>query len=432
MKRALAILDVVLAAGCAYGLVRVIAVIGTHAPLDPNEGWNAYHTVAAMMGGPLYPDARSFMFNNYPPLSFYFVGLFGGDYIVAGRIVSLVSLLAVSAGIYASARRMGAERAAGVFGALWFLAGLLAFTDYAAMDDPQLLGHAVAMGGFLLLLRGNAIAAAAAMTLALFVKHNLIVMPLAALIWLAVFERRNALKFAGASVAFGLAGLLLSGLGLLGHLNSPRAFSFALLADNIAHWMLWGGPGLLVMAALVALRRDDNRVALIAIYALTATLAGTVFAGGAGVDMNIWFDAAIALSLAASLALNRLHAVLALAYVMPLVLGLALVDHELPAPADDDIAFLKTRHGPASCEMLSLCYWSGKQAEVDVFNLGQAYAIHARDEAPLIARIEAHYYSAMEFDSMDEFALGPRVKQAVLDNYRIDHEDDNGTFLVPR
>ena len=29
--------------------------------------------------------------------------------------------------------------------------------------------------------------------------------------------------------------------------------------------------------------------------------------------------------------------------------------------------------GPALCEMLSLCYWAGKRAEVDVFNLGQAY-----------------------------------------------------------
>ena len=50
----------------------------------------------------------------------------------------------------------------------------------------------------------------------------------------------------------------------------------------------------------------------------------------------------------------------------------------------------------------------------------------------LIARIEAHYYRAIEFDSMDDFALGPRVKQAVLANYVVDHDGGNGTFLIPR
>jgi len=31
---------------------------GLRLPLDPNEGWNAYHAAAAMSGAPLYPVAR--------------------------------------------------------------------------------------------------------------------------------------------------------------------------------------------------------------------------------------------------------------------------------------------------------------------------------------------------------------------------------------
>ena len=89
-RRALAILAAVAAAGCALGLWRVIAALCLSVPLDPNEGWNAYHAAAAIAGAPLYPGTDRFMVNNYPPLSFYAVGWLGwivGDAIVAGRLV---------------------------------------------------------------------------------------------------------------------------------------------------------------------------------------------------------------------------------------------------------------------------------------------------------------------------------------------------------
>jgi hypothetical protein len=82
--------------------------------------------------------------------------------------------------------------------------------------------------------------------------------------------------------------------------------------------------------------------------------------------------------------------------------------------------------------MLSLCYWASKRGEVDVFNLGQAYATHMRDQRPLLALIEARHFRVLEFDSLDEFALGPDARQAVLNAYRVDHTDDNGVFLLPR
>jgi len=83
----------VLAAGCIAGLTRIVAALGKQIPLDPNEGWNAYHAQSAMSGGVLYPGQGSFLFNNYPPVSFYVVGTLGrvvGDQIVAGRIVTQV------------------------------------------------------------------------------------------------------------------------------------------------------------------------------------------------------------------------------------------------------------------------------------------------------------------------------------------------------
>ena len=461
----MAALSAGLAIACLFGLAQAASLIFLHVPLDPNEGWNAYHTMAAMRGAALYPQGA--FVNNYPPLSFYVVGAFGGDPIVAGRIVALLSLFGVAGGIFVAARRMGAGMDAGTnadtraragmaaaaFGALWFVAGMLVFTDYVAMDDPQLLGHAVAMVGLLLLLRGNAVGAALAMTMALFVKHNLVALPLAALLWLALVDRRGALRFAATGIAAGIAGLLLFdlvyGRSLLAVLDTPRLYSFAMLAEGAEHWLAWGATAMLATAALCFARRERETL-FVALYALAAVLLGLVFSGGAGVDMNAWFDAAIACALGLALALQCLptrawqgaalpdrpwhRPALAAVLLLPLIAGAMLRDDWPGAAdaADGDIAFLRAQKGPAMCEMLSLCYWAGKPATVDMFNLGQAYAIGAARDDALAARLAAVEFAAVEFDSLDDFALTPHVRDVLLAHYRVDHRDDTGVFLVRR
>jgi hypothetical protein len=448
---------------CLIGLVRCISIAGLHVSLDPNEGWNAYHALHAMSGHPLYPQNDSFLFNNYPPLSFYVIGALGilvGDNIVAGRILSLLATLGLAAGIYITARRMKSGVEPALFAALMFVAGLLIFTDYVGMDDPQLLGHAVAIGGLLLVLREprtiTVIAAALLMTLAFFIKHNLVALPVALTIWLTVSDRRSAAWFAGSGVLFGLAGLALFriayGLDLFSELNSARTYSFVSLAGAIGSWLLWADVSLFGLAALLWLRRGDRYVVLCALYATVATAVGIIFAGGAGVDMNIWFDAMIALLLAAALAIDKLsmpdwkRGAIAAVYMVPLIAGIVLNWDEAwlerdfwlhpmadeVATAENDIAFLRAQHGPVACEMLSLCYWAGKPAEIDMFNLGQAYATHKRSDDALIQLISAKHYGAMEFDSLDEFALTPRAKLSLLNSYRVDHANDEGVFLVPR
>ena len=450
-----------LALCCAIGLMRVLSSLGLQIPLDPNEGWNAYHAQAAMTGGKLYPGPDSFLFNNYPPLSFYLVGAFGrlaGDNIVAGRIISLLALAAAGACIFASLRLMKVTAWNVAFAVVTFVAGLLVFTDYIGMNDPQLLGHAFEIAGLVILLRepktiGTMCAAAFLMVLACFIKHNLVALPLAAAIWLAVFDRRNAIRFAASGIVSALLGLALFrvifGVGLLEQLASPRLYSIATLEESVRSFLIWCGLPLVMMAVLFGFKRSDRYVAFCGLYTLTAVIIGTGFSGGAGVDLNVWFDAVIALSLSAGLALDRLvtwKPGLVMAFVLPLLAGLALSYdsewlerdfwlHPFSEEADSarrDIAFLRAQNGPVACEMLSLCYWAGKKAEIDVFNLGQAYVTRARSENDLIRLIEGRRYAALEFDSLTDFALGPRVRKALAGSYRIDHEDENGVFLVPR
>lgn len=463
-RRAFRGLTALLGLGCAAVLARIAAVIFLHVPLDPNEGWNAYHSLAGMSGGALYPPLDSFLFNNYPPLSFYIVGALGkliGDHVFAGRLISLLATLGTSGAIYVALRMMRVDVWRAALAALLFIAGLLAFTDYVGMDDPQMLAHAIAIGGLLLMLReprSTATIAAAALLLvtAGFVKHNLIALPATLFIWLAIYDRRSAAKFAVAGMVFALVGLVLFrlsyGIGIFAQLNSPRLWSMAIFAENLRQFLIWSDIALFGAVALLLLGRSDKHTMLCAIYSVVSVAVGAAFAGGAGVDMNIWFDAAIALALCSGLLLQKLSDrvpvanAAAFALTIPLLAGLWLNwdndwltrDYwlhplsEEAASAQADIAFLKSHDGPALCEMLSLCYWAGKREEVDVFNLGQAYATHARSEKPLLRLIEPRHYAVLEFDSLDDFALGPAVRRAVLRAYRVDHTDDNGVFLLPR
>src|SRR5689334_17460647 len=84
------------AVGPTYALFRWI-------PNGYNEGWNAYWADAAWRGRALYPAVDSPISDNYPPLSFYIVGALGrliGDNVFAGRLLALLSLLAVACNVF--------------------------------------------------------------------------------------------------------------------------------------------------------------------------------------------------------------------------------------------------------------------------------------------------------------------------------------------
>jgi len=446
----------------ASGLWRVVATLGMHVAFDPNEGWNAYHAQAAMAGRALYPPAQDYFINNYPPLSFYLVGALGRsihDEIVAGRIVSLFSFLAIAGCIWKAVRVMRCGNDAAIMAALFFMACLLVGSDYVGMDDPELFAHAIEAGALLIILNrsGDALAAAALFATALFVKHNLLAMPLAVATWLAVDDRRRAIRFGSGGLAFATLGLLafqaIYGSSLLSHLASARTYSFAVLLANLESWLIWGAVPILIVGALAAQRAKDRFVVFCALYAGLSITLGVAFSGGAGVDANVLFDADIALSLGIGLALDQFDirgawrpAAISAALVVPLVLGLySRSDEDWRDPdywvhpmseeaalSRADIAFLKQHSGRALCETLALCYWAGKAPEIDVFNAGEAIVTGAISDATLVKGIQSRAYAAIEFDTLAPFALGPRVRAAVLAAYRIDHANDDGVFLVPK
>jgi hypothetical protein len=460
MKTSLRVVLGLLALVCLIGMWRVVAGLGLQVPLDPNEGWNAYHAAAAMHGRPLYPPPDAYLVNNYPPLSYYVVGAAGmltGDNIVAGRIVSLLAFLAIGGGLFVAARRLGVSREAALLAPFLFAAALLVTSDYVGMDDPQLLAHAVSLGGILVVLSGarslRALAAAALLfVLAFFIKHAVVAMPLAATLLLLWHERRAGLKLAGFGLGFLLVGLLLFrlvyGVSLLSVIATARLYSFADLQTALWHWLSWSG---VLVAALVGLawqRPRDVRVQLCLIYAVIAGAMGIVFLGGAGVDPNVLFDADMALALSAALAAGSFadwrQPALAGLCALPLLWIAATSNdwqqanlqwhplREESRMAAGDIAFMAARKGPALCEMLSFCYWAEKPPAVDVFNVGQQFDTGARSDAELVRQIQQRRFAVIQLDPDSPYPLGENVHDAMARFYRADHEDWYGTFYVPR
>jgi hypothetical protein len=419
-------------------LTRNILAIPRHVPLDPNEGWNAAHAMAAAAGHALYPPHGAFMVNNYPPLSFYIVGALvhlSGDFVIAGRILSLLAFLAVCAGIAALLRRMDCTRQAPMLAVLFFAATLLIGSDYVGMNDPQLLGHAVQIAALLLVVAHAPIMAALIFAASIFIKHNLLALPLASAIWLLWQGRRAGLRFIVAGLLFAGAGLIafrfVYGTSLLSEISSPRLASFANVRASVLH--LWWA--VLPLAAAAGLRRDRWGW-LCLTYGGIALMLGIVFSAGDGVDANAFFDLAIALSLALGLAAGSQPLLVASA-AAPLMIFLALnysdnnffFTRAFAQQSARDIAFLKSQPGPALCDQLSLCLWAGKPAEVDVFNTGEAIQSGARDGATLARLIAARHFTAIQME--DPGSLGPQVRQAIAQNYRLDHSGDNGNFFTP-
>lgn len=399
-----------------FGMTGPLLAIGRYLPLDPNEGWNAYFADAASTGGMLYPPADALITNNYPPLSFYIVGAVGhliGDNIFAGRGIALLSLLFVAWSIYHwlqighgpqepaedKADRLPGGRAPAVIAALTFLGyGVTYGRAYVAMDDPQWLAHALMLGGLLVLWRRpqdtrNIVLGALLMMAAGWTKHLLIPLPITVSLWLLWRSRWAFAKWiASATVILTIVSLMawwFYGARIFQSLNEPREYmrwkaitettsALRCFSPLVALWL-----GALVKGPL------SERMLFVSVYLAISTGVAVFAAGGAGVDVNSFFDTLIALCLATGLALKQLSAgarplgapaALAVAIclvvygviVAPLQLrDIRNLDADERAALQDIRVINENGHGRAACEMLNLCYWAKSAFMVDFFYFGQ-------------------------------------------------------------
>ena len=429
------------------GVVIVIALAASRLSLlplrfsaDPNEGWNAFQAVRAMGGGPLYPPADALTGNNYPPLSFLIVGPLGqlvGDQIIAGRIVALGSVLGIAGLIAVIVRRLGGGWGQAGAGALLFLLINATFLRrYLALDDPQWLGHLMMTAALPLLIpmqageapRARRVAGAALLMLAGgLIKQNLVAWPMAVTLWLASYHRRAVLVWLATAVVAGGAALVACRVAygpafFVDTLGMAREYSLARMARHslgavavIVPMVLWACP-------LVRLRKADERIDLILLGILFAVPLGLIQRSGAGVDINAHFEAFIALTIAAPLALKRQRRdfFVGLFFLVALVLDGTVLEakevrhlpHQRAAwdAMEQRIAVIR---GPVACEVQALCYWGGKSFEMDFFIYGQG-ALKA-GKAPLLDRmLTERRWAAIAVGPEDPGKATERARDPVL------------------
>jgi hypothetical protein len=475
------------------GLVKPLLTLGRFVPLDANEGWNAYFALKAVDGGQLYPPVGSLITNNYPPLSFYLVGALGyllGDNIFAGRVIALLGMLFVSWSIYYWLRLTGSAVRIGLFGAAVFLAYAVTYgRDYVAMDDPQWLAHAMMISGLLLLWQaedgpqgaGKAgtlriIAASLLMMAAGWTKHLLLPLPLAVTVWLAWRSRPAFIKWAVCSalllaVAAGLAWRFY-GPPFLDNLLAPRQYlreqalsrtagALKCFAPMLVLWLIT-----LVRSSALIRTRSNEQIGFISLYLIISGVVAVFVSGGAGVDVNSFFDVMVAGSLAAALAVQTLWnrpsagepilfgagspqpsrgpaaavalAVCIAAYAASLapaqIQQIASVDARERSAIEDIRLISAQGHGRAACESPSLCYWAKSDFMVDFFYFGQRIRTGV---IPLSACSRAFDGSEIPVVQLDP---DPRIRakllpescnETITSNYRIIRRSTFGPVLVP-
>jgi len=416
---------IALSAAVLAGLIEPFAALPYRTSAGYNEGWNALWSDVALSGGVLYPAPNAAIANNYPPLSFYLVGALGrmvGDNIIAGRIVSLASIASIAWALFAWLRLTGTSRRLAAFGAAVFLAALTGYAPgYIAFDDPQLLAHAVMLGGLVLLWRGQlrvrAVALSAGMMVSAgFIKHLLLPLPLATTLWLAIHrrERLGVWLLAAAVTASVLftASWMAFGVDFFRNLFAERDHDLPVALRETASACAHFAPMLVLTALAAAAVRslesatERKAVELVVCYAALAAGVGIAASTGVGVNVNAYFDLLIACSLGSALGLEALASLSrswpgaasdgrvasAAAWTTAAVLG-TLVACRLPAQfsamtrlsrharetAEDVRVLREWGRGHAACEELALCYWAGSGFKVDVFNFGQKLEIGTVD-----------------------------------------------------
>jgi hypothetical protein len=454
------------------GFVKPLLTLGRFIPLDPNEGWNAYFGKTAIYGGQLYPPQNSLITNNYPPLSFYIVGGVGyltGDNIFAGRVIALLSLLFVSWSIYCWLRMTGSERRIGLLGAASFLAYAVTYgRDYVAMDDPQWLAHAIMMSGLLVLWRGkddtrHIILASVLMMAAGWTKQLLLPLPLAASLWLLWRSRPTFAKWvlcltASLAIACALAWWF-HGPRLFESLHEPRQYLKHQAIVRTTAALKCFAPLLALWLISLLRYRLSEPVGFISVYLLISAIIAVLASGGAGVDVNAFFDFMIAANLAAALAVETLWfrrtgsdpvragrgpaAALALAVcIVAYAVGLAPLQiegirniHANEAAALQDISLIAAvSHGRAACEIPGLCYWANSPFLIDFFYFGQKLKTGTMPMSACATAFRDADISLLQLDPNPKFRarlLPEYCNEMISARYKPILESSFGPLMVP-
>jgi hypothetical protein len=389
-----------------YFMVWPVWRIGFPIEIAQNEGWNAYHADAAMGAAPLYPPTDTLIVNNYPPLSFYVVGGLAqvfGDALYVGRVLSLIAVVTLGGLIAALIRQLGAGGAGAAVGGLWFVAIMArSFARFVGMDDPELVGHALMMGALVWFMAREAhgksvVPPILAMAAAGFYKHNIVAVPLTALIWLAIKDWRRAavpIAIGAGAAALGLTlCVAIYGDVFLANLFTTRVYRVMRAINGLGR-LQWILPALALWGMWVAAERRSRAARFTTLFVAVAFVAYVIQWSGEAVLDNAQFDLVIATAVGLGLAYDRVgktvfrqrYSETAARAIVVLVVAARLLATLRIEPAlvlfrpdyraqyfanaqvvRDEAARITKIAGPVACDFKVVCRLAGKPFSYDDF-----------------------------------------------------------------
>jgi hypothetical protein len=454
--------------------------------INYNEGWNVYNADRLIHGEIVYDD-NYWRVNNYPIGSFLIIAgtnVLIHDLLLSGRLVALVSFVAIGVFAAIAVRRFGGGRTDAVFGAGCAIGFCyLMAPAWVVADDPQTLGEAVMLGALVSYIARppdhlNLLRTAFLVVLGGFVKHNLLAIPAAITLDLA-FRSPRRLPFwlascAGFTTGFlGLTQIVASG-DLVDHLMSPRLFRWYGARYHLMKYLRLFKFPLTAVALSSSLVLTADRM-ILAAWGTISIVAATILSGFEGTSYNMFQDAAVFLGIAAGIMMSGLRKLerrgrlaKVLSFTLPFVAaqpilarapdvaarvyhGGALLeaDRERQETYLADAKYVADRKGPAICESLLLCYVAGQPFILDPFNSRQLILSGRLDQRELIRRIAAREFAVIQLHAdicddpttqschilhyrqkTDRFT--DEVLYAIDQNYEIGRRSTFGSFYVPK
>jgi hypothetical protein len=437
--------------------------------LNYNEGWNVYNA-ERLIGGEVVYDDNYWRVNNYPIASFWIVGAINfltHDLLLSGRLTSLVSFAVIGVFAAVATCRFGGARKDAVFGAGCAMGFCyLIAPAWIMADDPQTLAEAVMLGALVSHVgrppdRLNLLRTAFLVVLGGFVKHNLVAIPAAIALDLALRSPRRLLFWLGSCVGFAACFLvltqLLAGGEFIGHVLSPRVYDcYGARYHLLKYLRLFKFP--LVVILLVASSALNADRLILAAWGTISIVSATVLSGFEGTSHNMFQDAAVFLGIAAAIAISELRKIeiarrwvkvsagaLPLLVAQPILArapavlaqaynGRALLDSDRKSQEIflDDAKYIADRQGRAICESLLLCYVAGQPFILDPFNSRQYMRSGRLDQSELIRRVAAQEFAVIQLRA--DICDDPTAQSCHILHYRqkVDRFTDEVLYAIDR
>jgi hypothetical protein len=401
--------------------------LGLPLELDRNEAWNAWHIADGLDVARLYPDPQDLVVNNYPPLSFVMIKLMSGhqDIIFVGRIVSLLSIFCITAGCVNLTKLLGSNyRGALWSGALCLAEFCIVMSRYAGMNDPNFFALAVMLIGLNLFFKASLQdripwLGCIVMVLSLFIKHNIVALPLAAFVWLRLARRDLFIVSAITFVCLGASGLAICywvyGADFFSQLLMPRVVRFSRgfrvlivippLIPFLLVWYRWKS---------VSINTDATRLTTLLLS--SCAVLNFLQACGAGVDINATFEFIIATAISLGCALSQTNSTepskatnldkwsapaLMSGVFLILAFGRVVEPYRFILSSNyrngverqvqsfnTEVAKVRAEPGNISCRSMSVCYTAGKEFVYDEFAMSQRVATGAWTTSQLKSEIQ--------------------------------------------